>query len=185
MRRAPVTIAVSALILALAPAAALAGHAHKRHHQRSRSHHARIHHVQIRRFGHEVPASGSGTTTSTTPAPAPAGTVKSFDGSVLTITLADGSTVAGAVTSRTEIECRMAGDDDATGEDGGDMRTADQGPGGGDDNQGDDQGGDYQGEDGNATTCGTAALTPGAVVQDARLIISSTGASWERIDLVQ
>lgn len=106
-----------------------------------------------------------------------AGTIKSFEGGVLTITLAQGGELAAKVDDETEIECHgpgdlttrrartsSAGEDDGAGHDAGDDHggddpsgdTGDDGPGheAGDD-EGDDHGddgdfdhGDNEGEDG-------------------------------------
>jgi hypothetical protein len=151
--------------------------------------------MRIVRFGRQAAApaqSGAASAPNSTTSPSPAGTVASFTGGVLTITLSDGSMVSGAVTNATEIECMSPAADEATGENGGDdsgqMQTADDGPGGGDQSGEDSSGsgGGDEGDDGNdATNCGTAALTPGTTVQDARLAISGSGSVWQRIDLIQ
>lgn len=176
MRRISLSVIVSALALAVAPGAALARSHHHRHHHRK---HVRTH---VERFGSQQSVQPG---TPVTPvATSPAGTVASFTNGKLTITLADGSSVSGAVTNDTEIECQMAGDND---NDDGVMNTDDQGPSGGGDN-GDNNGdngdnGDQSGDGENGNMCSTASLTPGAVVQDARLELSSAGAVWERIEL--
>src|SRR5438270_11891426 len=104
MRRMILAAATGSLLLALAPASALArhhSHHHKRHHAK---HHARVHRVVHRRFG-DV----NNPTTPTTPSSSSAvGTVDSFDGTTLTIKLNSGSTVSGTVTNDTEIECSSA-----------------------------------------------------------------------------
>jgi hypothetical protein len=184
MRRVVLTTVASVAVLALAPASALASHHHKRHHRRV--HHARVSH---RRFG-DMSASST-TTPSTTTAPA-AGTVDSFMNGVLTIKLNDGSTVSGAVTNDTEIECEAArsmstfhGDDHGGGDNSGPGGGDNSGPGGGDDrgDRGDDRGDrNDQGEE--HQNCNTADLTPGAMVGGAELRLSSTGASWDKVDLI-
>src|SRR5947209_4132617 len=131
MRRLTLTAFASALVLAIAPASALASHHHKRHHHRT--HHARVVH---KRFG-DV---NNPTTPTTTPTSDTAGTIDSFTNGVLTIKLNDGSTVSGKVTSDTEIECEAADNESAMhadGDGGGDHSgSGDQS--GGDDNRGDD-----------------------------------------------
>jgi endo-1,4-beta-xylanase len=74
----------------------------------------------------------------------PAGTVTSFDNGVLTITLNDGSTVSGAVTNDTELEC-TAPSSSTQGDEGND--NGDNGQNSGDDNSGDDNGGQNSGDD--------------------------------------
>src|SRR3954463_15229019 len=97
-----------------------------------------------------------------------AGTVDSFvedaanpGTGVLTIKLADNSTISGKVDSTTEIECRTAGDDGSRHERDG----ADDGP---NHDANDDHGDDDEGN------CTTADLTPGAAVHEAEL--KGTGA---------
>jgi len=157
-------LAVGALALALAvPSIASA---HGRHH-RHRHHHAKAHYARVERFHGSVntdPAGPAG--------PGDAGTVQSFDGTVLTIALADGSFVRGNVTSDTEIDCmgpqaqasRDGGSgDSASGEDQGDQE---------DQNHGGDDQGDQQGQ---APTCDTTRLTPGTPVHEAILKIGASG----------
>jgi hypothetical protein len=120
---------------------------------------------------------------------------------VLTITLADGSTVSGKVTEATELQCHPA-TPPAGSEDGGD-----EGSGG----EGEDAGGSTEGmpratqvrgerisgaegEDGQdgeegdhgegAPHCTTAALVPGAVVAEAELSVGGSGAAWDHVDLI-
>lgn len=211
MRKTIITAVASAALAV--PGIALASHQgehqlrddhgvhHKRHHAK---HH---HHAHIVTFGaaaNSVPAAGSGSGSSTPTAPMPssdetAGTIASFSTGTLTITLKDGSTVSGKVTSFTEIECRSAaaaashgdqGDDNGQGDDNneGDNRgrddqsqgraSSDSGNGGQDDGPGHDEGDDNgQGE------CTTAALVPGAVVREAELSVSSAGSVWEKVEL--
>jgi hypothetical protein len=78
-------LAIGALALALA--APSAASAHGRHHH---GHHGKHHHKH--KHAHRANLSG----------PA-AGTIASFDGTTLILTLADGSTVSGAVTDETVI----------------------------------------------------------------------------------
>lgn len=123
-----------------------------------------------------------------------AGTVTSFDGTTLVITLADNSTVSGEVTDGTEISCESQSDNgDSQGDDDQGDATAshdegDQGEDPGDNEQGEDPGDDDQGEDGEGdgeTACSTADLTPGAVVHEAELKVTSEGAVFEEVQLVK
>jgi hypothetical protein len=180
MRRLMFAIA-SVAVFAFVPASALAQH-HGRHHKRHHRHHA-----HIRRFG-DVTSPGSPSSPST--APTQAGQVTDFasDGT-LTITLTDGTVLKGAVTSDTEIEC-VAPETSSTSSS---MRRADDGPGG---NGGGDQGGSGDGGDhgdnsgpgdddnGNQSSCGTAALTMGAPVAGAELKITSSGNVWDKVELI-
>ncbi|MEA2216710.1 MAG: hypothetical protein QOK19_2271 [Solirubrobacteraceae bacterium] len=190
------TIASSLLALAL-PAAALAQHSshHARgHHHR---HHSRAHTVV---FTHGVAKTIPGTTTpvTTTPTPPagePAGTIASFEGGILKITLADNSTVSGKVTERTEIRCNSASGDDVGDDNGidGDDNSGDDGDSHGGPSSGhgdlsshgdDEHHGTVSGEIGEGT-CGVSALTPGAKVAEAELFVSSAGSVWEKVEVIQ
>jgi hypothetical protein len=178
MKRFMFTAATSVVVLALAPASALARHHHQRPH--SRTHHARVHHTRVlhRRFG------DVNSPTTPTPAAIPtadsAGTVASFTNGILTIKLNDSSTVSGAVTNDTEIECEAAESTGTIHEDGdgdhggGGERHGSNGDGHGDQN---DQGEQNQ-------NCTTADLMPGAMVRGAELRLSSAGATWEKVELI-
>ena len=178
MRKIVLTVVATCAVVAFIPASALA-HGHGRHHHRD--HHARIHH---RQFGHAWGQAGKTTPTSPS-ADQNAGTVQSFTNGVLTIALTSGPTVSGMVTPDTEIECRAPdtsvmqshdrGDDNGGGDDRGD-----QGPG--DDDQGNQGPGDDDNE--NGQNCDMRALTPGAVVHEARLSVSGAGANWDKVELV-
>lgn len=204
MRRMIMT-AVATVSLA-APSAALA-HNGEHHRAGERHHHHRGHHrhAHVLAFHAQAPAgptSGTSSPSPTTPASEDkAGTIASFTGGVLTITLNDGSTVSGKVTERTEIECPAppsasaadfsghGGDDngfDDRGDDvggndrGGESGSSDDGPGdspGHDDNGNDDNGNDA------AEHCTSAALVPGASVEEAFLSVSSAGATWVKVEL--
>jgi hypothetical protein len=114
-----------------------------------------------------------------------AGTIASFDNGMLTINLAGGGTLTGAVTQDTEIECP----DSAQASDDGDHQGGDDGDGdhqgsGGDDNQGDDdQGDDDQGDDDNGGNCDASALTTGATVHEAELKAEDGQATFEKVEL--
>jgi hypothetical protein len=197
MRRFVFTFAATGLLFVFGPAAALA------HHQ-SRGHHGtRAHHAHIRRFGDVTSAP---TTTSSTDN---VGTVASFTGGVLTITLNDGSTVSGAVTNDTAIECMSSGQSQSTHDSGdqGSGDNGDQSSGSGDQTSGsDDQadqtsGSDEQGDQSSSTedqgdqsssgedqgdassSCSSADLTAGKTVHAAELKITSAGKTWDKVEL--
>jgi hypothetical protein len=99
-----------------------------------------------------------------------AGTIASFADGVLTINLAGGGSLTGAVTDETEIEC-------------GDMaQTSDDGDhhGGGDD--GDHHGGGDDGGDDDAN-CASDALTVGRSVHEAELKAEDGQATFEKVEL--
>lgn len=177
MRRTILCAATCAAAAVLVPGAALADHGNRHSHHVRRQHVTRHHHARIRM---------TGTTGMTGATGAAAVTVQSFSGGVLTLSLPDGSTVSGTVTSNTEIECSSSRD----GGDMGDDFAFDGGPGpSGSGGQGDqsnsgpgDQGGDNPGDQGEGMNC-SSALAPGAIVSEARLDISSTGKTWEKVEL--
>ena len=107
-----------------------------------------------------------------------AGTIASFDGTTLVINLFNGSSVTGTVDASTEVNCDSGDDSGDTGDGGGGDTGGDDGAtgttSGGDD-------GDSGGDDGGS--CSTADLVVGAVVQEADLHISGSGAVFEQIDL--
>ena len=207
--------ALSAAALALAvPSMAAAAHHSRTHHRahHARTHH-HSHHKAAAVTTVPAPVAGGqpavvhpteGTSTSqgTTPTlPAPAGTVTSFTAGVLTISLTGGGTQSGLVTEETSIECVSATPPPATeGDDG----QAEQAPSGsssqfdavhtlgspsGDEQGQDGQGNQQEGQDSQdgpeGTPCTTAALTPGAVVRIAELNVTSAGAVWDRIEIIQ
>jgi hypothetical protein len=96
---------------------------------------------------------------------------------VLTIKLADDSTISGKVDSTTEIECRTAG---AEG-DRHDRQGADDGQADDQGDQGDDQG-DHGDDNGN---CTTADLTAGTAVHEAELNGSGDQAVFEKVKLLK
>jgi hypothetical protein len=192
-----VTTALALSLLTLAAPGIASAHNGRRHH---RAHHAGTH-ARHARHTHVIAigATGSsGATSGSSGAPATptsnesAGTVASYTNGVLTITLNDGTTtVSGQVTEGTEIGCRPATPPPTTG---GDQDADDQGgTGGGDQGAGAPQGGDQQSghdqnqgrEDDNEEGCTTAALVKGAIVRRAELKLSSFGAVWEKVDLIQ
>ncbi len=164
MRKVLYTLIASALVAALIPATAL-GRGHHRRHQ----HHARVHHgIHHKQFGRsDAPA---------TPSMADnAGKVASFDGTKLTIQLADGSMVSGTVNGDTEIECEAADMSQTS------VHRDDQG---GDQNSGDDQGDDNDNDDNNMQNCDASSLSPGTVVHEAELKLSGAGAVWDKVELL-
>jgi hypothetical protein len=177
MRKKWMVALLGAALCALMPAAALA-------HGPSDTHHAKRHHREHARIRHLHAAATDS-----------AGSVMSFDGTTLVITLTNGSTVSGAVTNNTEMSCDSSGQTTSMGSD----TRADGGPGGGDDHgdrndQGDhgdrnnpgDNGDndDNEGDEGNQMACTTANLTPGTTVHEAELKISGAGSVWEKVDLI-
>lgn len=201
MRRIVMT-AVATISLA-APSAALAHHGQRHHHHRG--HHRGQAHVLA--FHAQAPASSTPTTgaapSGSTPSGESAGTIVSFENGVLTVKLSDGSTVAGKVTEQTEIECAAPSGTSSSGQSGFDQRQHGDDANFGDGSQGGPQSGPQSGswddqgegddnhggcpgheENGQQTEhCTTAALVPGATVQDALLLVSGQGASWLKVEL--
>ncbi len=203
MRRMIIT-AVTATALAVPGAAIASDHSEHQGVHDQGQHHKR-HHASRHRGSHTVTFGAAASSTPAAPAgtssPAPeagssdetAGTVASFSGGTLTITLSDGSTVSGKVDSSTEIECRtitagaardgQQGTDDGQSDDHGHNGQSNSGPGEG--RQGGDDGSEGNDAQDEAEHCTTAALVPGAVVREAELSISSAGAVWEKVELNQ
>jgi hypothetical protein len=165
MRKIVLSVIAGCALIAIVPASALA---HRGHHKRH--HHSRIHH---RTFGHDWSQSGSSSTG--TSSDQNAGTVQSFTGGVLTIALNNGQTISGDVTPGTEIECRGA-------EMSSSLRSHDRGDDNGD--RGDDNGNDQGDDDNENANCSSADLMSGTVVHEARLRLSSAGATWDKVELV-
>jgi hypothetical protein len=128
-----------------------------------------------------------------------AGTIKSFEDGVLTITLAASGELAAKVDDDTEIECHSSGDHMArTSHDEGDDED-NSGPGGGDDEHGngehgDDDGPNHDADDdhgddvhdhGEDHACGADALKAGTKVHEAELEITSKGKRWEELELLR
>lgn len=198
MRRGLLTaVGVMALVLAV-PGAALA-HGRGHHHHKAKAHHARFRIVHI---GTTATTPTTTTPTTTPPPPENAGTVASYTGGVLTLTLNDGSTVSGKVTNDTRIDCVKAtptppvggppsdegpGDDNGQGDDQsrGDMSQSGQGK---DEWQGDHGSGGDDEEDVQGTPeppCDSSALVTGAIVRFAELRIGPGGTEFESILLVR
>ncbi len=127
-----------------------------------------------------------------------AGTVGSFDGTTLTISLAAGGTISGLVTDRTEVKCETEGDDSSeepSGSDrhGHDRLSADHE--GGEDNPGDDDSGEdnpgdegedgHHGDHGDENACSTDDLVEGAIVHQAEIRVSGDGAVFDEVELVK
>jgi hypothetical protein len=194
------TVVASVLLAGAVPAGALAHHHTRGHHK------AKTHRTHFRRFG-DVNSQPTSTAASDN-----AGTVQSFSNGVLTIALNDGSTVTGAVTGDTELECTSTQQSSTTTHDDGDPGSGGDGQTSGDnsqssgdssqssgdssqssgdssqsssEDQGDDQSdqGDDQG-DSQSSSCSTSSLTPGAVVHEASLRIGGSGATWQKVELV-
>jgi hypothetical protein len=164
-----------------------------RHHRR---HHHHVHFITFAKAHHATT-----TTTPTTPTTTPTesvATIVSFTEGVLTIKLADGSTVAGKVTEATEVQCfSSAGEEqnheqgEDQGADNGDSSGQAGGPGpsqshgedmsgGQSGDQGDDNVADEQGR----ASCTSSALVAGAVVGEAELKVTGAGSVWERVQLI-
>jgi hypothetical protein len=138
-----------------------------------------------------------------------AGTIASFDAESgkLTINLFGGETISGLVTEGTEIKCEDNGgasassDGSEAGDDNGgegEVEPGDDNGGQGEEEPGDDNGGDNSGpgsensgpgnagddDNGdNAGNCTTAALVPGAVVEEAELKVANGQATFEEVEL--
>lgn len=183
MRRLMLTATASALVLAIAPASALAQrHHHKRHHKRV--HHTRVRHM---RFGDVNSAPSTTPTSPTTPTTPPSntiGTITDNTNGTLQITLTNGTVLSGMVTNDTEVECESSTTqtmqtNDGGGDNQGSSSGHDQGSGD-DDGQGDDDANENQ----NNQACPSAAnLQTTTNVTGAELKISSDGAVWEKINV--
>jgi hypothetical protein len=183
--------------------------------QQGELHHARHHrHARLIAFRAHAPTTTAPGQAGASPSPTPvtserAGTIASFTGGTLTITLDDGTAVSGKVTPRTEIECRAgsatAADDNGDGGRG-DANSSGPGPSGqsggsgrdgrdgdadhndadhndlGANDVGDNDAGDDDAHD-EAEHCMPAALVPGASVREALLSVGSAGAFWVKLEL--
>lgn len=216
MRRILLTALASSAIAVALPVAASA-HGKAGHHARQERvhhhrHHARFVHFASRSLVTSQPGTTTGSPKTPTPTAESVGTIASFEGGVLKITLNDGTTVSGTVTEGTEIKCATptamvsdnnggpspsgsSGHDNGQEEDGegqghDEGQSHDEGHGNDegqshDEGQSDDQGqGDDEGH-GLETTqeCGAASLVAGAKVQEAELKLSGGQASWQSVEL--
>ena len=169
-------LVIGVLTLAIAaPSIASAHGGHHRHH-----HHHKAKHARVKHFGGKATVDPSGPAV-----PGDAGTVASFDQGtgVLTLTLADGSTVSGKVSEDTNVNCIPAGDTSgptaAASHDGG------WGDDEGDDDRGDDGDRHHGGRCGGQSACDASDLVPGAVVHEAILKLGSNGAEFKLVLLVK
>jgi hypothetical protein len=206
MKRMLVTTTMSAMFALAAPGLAAAAHHSDAHHAKRSG---------VRSFGSLVPSGssshGASDSTETPPSTPPsgpgetAGTVTSFTGGVLTITLNNGSTVSGQVNEQTEIHCQSStssstgGDDQGEGDseggggpEGGDGGSSTRGAGADAVSRNDGRAATTEGEDGSqgdsgddSQSCTTAALVAGTVVREAELSLGSSGAVWDHVDLIQ
>ena len=177
MRRTMITLSGAFALFAFVPASGLARHTQRHgqhHHQRT----------SLERFG----AASSGTSPSSTTA-ASVGIVRSLQDGTLTIVLNDGSTVSGNITGNTDLACVASGTIGT--EDRDDRDQSDDSNSGSDDTRrerSDDQssgeGGDSAEQNDLADNCSISMLTPGAVVHDAELRVSSVGKTWKKIEFV-
>jgi hypothetical protein len=197
MKRILLTAVTSSLLALAIPGVASASHGKRHHHASSHKRHASR--ARIVRFGSLSLPAASGPTQATPTAPTgeAAGKVVSFENGVLTIMLADQSTVSGKVTEATELQCRSAsaatttghedqgGGDDAAGDESGEHGDASTQAHASDVQDGQDQQGDDADEGSGQQSCTTAALVKGAVVGEAELKLSSAGAVWDKVELLQ
>jgi len=178
MRRILFTILACTALSAAVPTVALA---HNGRHHHKRHHHARVRHEKF--IGHRQASDSSSGNPAAASEPT-AGTVTSFDGTTLMITLNNGNTVSGMVTNDTEIKCESPemqngdndGDDNGAGDDHGDA-VFHHSDGGGDNGDNGDQGDDND----NNQSC---TITPGMAVTKAELTINGAGAFWDEVELV-
>ena len=114
-----------------------------------------------------------------------AGTVTSFAGGKLTITLFNGEVVAATFNDQTELKCEPS-PMQATGSA---AKAADDGPRGdqGDDDQGENENeqGDDDEQGGRQAGCDTSMLTPGRGVNEANATATAAGLVWEEVKIVR
>ena len=117
-----------------------------------------------------------------------AGTVESFDGTTLVITLFGGGRIEGKVTTATRLKCENEDGDDrptATSSERGAGSSDDDDEGRGDDDRAgddDDSSGSRDGGD-RDRTCPAGALTKGATVEEAELEATRDGLVYEEVEL--
>jgi hypothetical protein len=120
-----------------------------------------------------------------------AGRVTDFTNGVLTLTLADGSTLKGAVTADTEVKCEGAAGADNHGEDrahmardGGGNGDGEHNSGGGDEADGDNNQGDDNGDQQqpSATPC---TIAVGDFVREADVKATPSGPVFEEVQLAK
>ena len=176
MRRV-LLMASAALTMALAAPAVASAHHHGRHSARGARVHHRHHHARRIVFK----ANSTSTPGSEAPAGEIAGIIASYEGGVLKITLADGTTVSGKVSEYTDIDCGCPGHGGPPW--GGDPGWQHGYPSHHAGRWGDDESSGAPTTPG--TNCGISSLTAGAKVDQATLNLSSVGAFWVRVDLAQ
>jgi hypothetical protein len=194
MRRMLLTaIATAALGVLAMPGVALAHydgsrlgevhHHHKRHHQHA-------HRARLVTFHAANAANGtsSGSTTPSNPVQETAGTIASFEKETetLTITLPDGTEVSGKVTPNTWIQCTTSAASQSGGQDerGSDDHGFDRARSSCfHDDHGSASGQDGPDDDDQPQRCTTSSLVQGASVTEAVLSITSTGATWVKVEL--
>jgi hypothetical protein len=207
MRRFAFTLAATGLLFVFAAAGAVA------HHHHSRNHGVRAHHARIKRFGDVTgqPATttsssdSAGTVTSFTNGVL---TIQLNDGSSVSGTVTSDTkiecTTSGSQTSGEDQGDESSGSDEQgeSSSSGTDEQGESNSSGTDESSSGDEQSGqsssdhhgeshdqssssDSQGEDQSETTssCSSSDLTPGKVVREAELRISSAGKTWEKVDL--
>ena len=127
-----------------------------------------------------------------------AGVIESFEGGTLTIRLATGGTITGAVTDATEVECESEHEaEDAESHSRLHASAADE-PGDTEDEPGDDEGddGDHQGDehgdhedegedDGGEHACSADDLQVGVPVHEAELELTADGAVFKQVQLIR
>jgi len=113
------------------------------------------------------------------------GTIASFDGTTLTIDLANGGSVSGTVTANTQIKCETEAEQEIENE-GADVARASEDDGlGASDDTGEDQSSDDStegpgGDDAN-NVCTTADLVPDTMVHEAEL----AGDTFQEVELIK
>ncbi len=211
MRRTVMAIASALAIVLAAPGMALAHHHGRGHHGKHHARH-RAHGARVIKFAPVEEGKGAEGSTETTTTSEGVGTVVSFEGEVLKIKLNDGSEVGGKVTEDTNLVCisptsgasAQSGDDEGAGDDQsaddeGDHQGDEAGSDGGSGDEGGEASGEHgstpsahdssfegdaSGDEGAAQPCETSALTPGTIVREAELRLTSSGAVWESVVLM-
>jgi hypothetical protein len=176
MRRILFTAVACGAMLGAVPAVSLA-HGGSDHHDRDRAaHHARVRHEQFRGVSRNDVTQN-------------AGTVAAFANGTLTITLADGATVSGAVTRFTRLACdagtlmhdqdRGPGGNRDNGDsgDGNNVNIVNSGDNDNDGDRGDNDRGEHR-----VNMCTT--VVPGMAVRDAALTFTAGGPVWNRVELI-
>ena len=185
MKKILMSVAAAMTLAIAGPAAASSSHAEHGSHESHKpaQHHGKTKHGKARHAKTKHFHSKPGTTDPRAPG---AVSVASFVDGTLTLTLADGSTVSGAVAGRTHIGCVPARSSDETPA----SAAMARGKGDrGDDDRGDDEdeneGGDEnEGED-RPNACTTANLVAGTIVHQAILKIRGGVATFKLVLLVK